>query len=207
VQVLTISAELGAGGEDVAAGVAEVTGMVLVDRGSLIALAQKVDPHFGDVQDADRLEERVGGRLNAMALGLAMTAGSAHAFEELRFRAALPEIARRVMAEAVREPAVVVATAAFGALADQPGTLHIRLRAPFEWRAEMYHRDEMVDRATAERAVRHDDHVKQVWVRELYGMDIDDPKRFALVVDVSRLSRTQVVELLAAAVGRGTRET
>jgi len=198
--LLTIAADLGTGGDEIAGRVAESTGLSLVDREGLVSLAQEMEPAFREVADADELEERVGGRLNALALGLAMTAGSSEAFRELRFRQALPEIARRVLARAMAQPAVIVASAAFAALADHPAAVHVRLRAPRDWRVESHHRRCLIDRAAAERAVKHDDHIKHAWVRELYGADLDDPARFAIVLDVSRFSEDLVVAILAASV-------
>ena len=199
--VLTVAADLGTGGDEIAGRVAEATGLALVDREALVSLAQEMDPAFRDVADADELEERVGGRLNALALGLAMTAGSPDAFRELRFRQALPEIARRVLAQAIAQPSVILASAAFAALADHPAAVHARLRAPRDWRVEMHHRRNVIDHAAAERAVRHDDHLKRAWVRELYGADIDDPAQFGIVLDASCLPDERVAHVLAAAIG------
>jgi cytidylate kinase len=41
----------------------------------------------------------------------------------------------------------------------------------------------------------------QARVRSLYGVDIDDPQRFSLVLNASCFSRDRIVELLLAAGG------
>src|SRR5262249_43378735 len=53
---------------------------------------------------------------------------------ELQLKQALPDLGRRLMSEAAREPCVIAVPAAFAALADHPGAVHARLRAPFDWR-------------------------------------------------------------------------
>jgi len=125
-------------------------------------------------------------------------AGAGDAFHELQLRRTLPELGRTVLEEAARGPAVIFAPAAFAALRDHPAAVHVRLTAPFDWRAAAYARDELVDHAAAERAVRHDDHGKRAWVRTLYGLDLSDSALFTVVADASRLPRERLVEMLRA---------
>jgi hypothetical protein len=196
--VWTISAQEGTYGEEHAAALARAADVPLLDRSALLAYAHEIDSQIGAL---DELEERFGGRLNLAALGLAMTSGAADAFRELRLRQELPELGRAVVAEAARRPGVILASAAFAALQEHPTAIHVRLRAPLEWRIESYRRHRLVDRACAEKAVKHDDHVKRAWVKTLYHVDIDDPSWFSLVVDVSRFSPDRVVETMLAAAG------
>ena len=197
--VWTISAALGAGGREVAEELAARVGAPLYDRHTLAELLHELEPEVSGIDDVDALEERVGGRLNAFALSAALLAGAGNAFHELQLRQTLPELGRTVLHEAANRPAVIFAPAAFAALRDHPAGIHVRLMAPCEWRAAAYARDELVDRAAGERAVRHDDHCKRAWVKTLYGLDLGDPGLFTLVADASRLRREQLVELLRAA--------
>jgi cytidylate kinase len=199
--VWTISAEQGTGGVAIATELAARAGVPLLDRKELAAVAHAVDPEL-ETEDADELEERVGGRLNAFALGAAMISGSPEAFRELQLRKTLPELGRAVLRETARCPAVVLAHGGFAILADHPSAVHVRLRAPFAWRVAEVQRCDLLDRERAKRLVRHDDHLQRSWVRTLYHADLDDPGNFGLVVDVSRLGRDQVVELLLAAGGQ-----
>jgi Cytidylate kinase-like family len=107
------------------------------------------------------------------------------------------------MARATQAPCVILAAAGFAALPDHPSAIHVRLRAPLEWRIAAYQRDNVVDRRCAEKAVKHDDHVKRVWVRTLYGVDVDDARQFSLVLDASRFSAARIVETMLAAAGIG----
>ena len=174
-------------------------GVPLYDRHELARLLHELEPEVSGVDDVDTLEERVGGRLNAFALSAALVAGAGDAFHELQLRRTLPELGRTVLLEAARRPAVIFAPAAFAALRDHPAAVHVRLTAPFEWRAAVYARNELGDHAAAEKAVRHDDQTKRAWVKMLYGLDLGEPSLFALVVDGSRLPRERLVEMLSAA--------
>ncbi|HEY8858839.1 MAG TPA: cytidylate kinase family protein [Gaiellales bacterium] len=199
--VWTISAEEGAGGARIAADLASAADVPLLDFKTLATRAQGL---LGDVPDLEDLEQRVGGRFNAILLSVAlMGAASAGAQAELEFRRTLPELGRAVMGEAARSPCVILAPSAVAALGDHPGAVHARLRAPLEWRIAAYQREHIVDRGTAEHAVKRDDHAKHMWVKTLYHGDLDDFRLFSLAVNVSRFSPQRVVEILLAAAGKG----
>jgi cytidylate kinase len=101
---------------------------------------------------------------------------------------------------------VIFVPAAFAAMTQHPAAVHVRLQAPLEWRIARYSRDHIVDRRCAEKAVRHDDHVKRAWVKSLYHLDVRDGGRFAVVLDVSRFSAERLVEIMLAAGGVATAE-
>lgn len=188
----TISAQIGTGGEQIAAELAERAGVPLLDRHALAAGVEEI----GDV---DSVEQRLCGRLNAVGLTFALTTGAAEAYRELRLRRDLPALGRRLLADATRQPAVVLAHAAFAALGDHPSAVHVRLRAPFAWRVEAVRRAELLDRERAERHVRRDDQLHAAWARALYQADLDDPAAFTLVLDASRLAPDRIVDVLLAA--------
>jgi cytidylate kinase len=197
MRVWTISAEAGAGGERIAADLAEAAGVSLLD---FKALSSLMPEELRDVPDLAHLEERVGGRLNAIGLSLAMIGtGSALALSELEFRRTLPELGRAVLGEAARSSCVILAQSAFLGLRDHVSAIHVRIHAPLEWRIDAYHRDNVVDRGAAERAIKHDDHMTRTWVKTMYHANIEDYSLFSVVVDASRFSTQQVVEMLIAA--------
>jgi cytidylate kinase len=202
--VWTISAEEGTGAASIAEALAAAAGTALLDRESLALFARELNP---DIGDASALEERIGRRLNLSALSIAMSTGSDEAFRELRLLRALPELGRTIMDRAARTPCVILAAASFAALPDHPSAIHVRLRAPLAWRIAAYQRSNVVDRRCAEKAVKHDDHVKRVWVRTLYGVDVDDARQFSLVLDISRFPADRIVDTLLAAAGIGVPAT
>jgi hypothetical protein len=123
MRIWTISAAAGVGGERIAAELAAVAGVSLFDFRALSSLA---GDQLGDVPDLADLEERVGGRLNAIGLSLAMIgSGSALAVSELEFRRTLPELGRAVLGgEAVRSSCVILAPSAFLGLRDHVSAIH-----------------------------------------------------------------------------------
>jgi hypothetical protein len=196
--VWTISAQPGTPGIEVAARLAARVEVPLFDRKALEPIVRELSPELGDLDD---VEGRFGGRLNALALGLAMTYGAPDAFRELELRRTLPELGRKVVGEIARRPAVILASAAAQTLPDHPGAVHARLWAPKEWRVAAYSRSEMVDRARAARELAHADHVERNWVHALFDARVDDLAIYTVVLDASRLAPDRIVDVLLAAAG------
>jgi Cytidylate kinase-like family len=170
----------------------------LLDRRTLALFAHELNPL---VEDGEELERRVGGPLNLAALSMAMTTGSLEAFQELQLRHTLPELGRAVVGDAARRPCVIFAAAAFAALPEHPSAIHVRLRAPLDWRIANYQREHLVDRRCAEKTLKHDDHLRHKWVKTLYHVDIDESRLFSVVLDASRFSTDRLVETLLMAGG------
>jgi hypothetical protein len=199
--VWTISAQAGTPGVEVAAGLAARAGVPLFDRKALEPIVHEFNPKLGDLDD---IEGRFGGRLNALALAVAMTYGAPGAFRELELRRTLPELGRKVMGEVARRPAVILATAAAQGLRDRPGAVHARLWAPEGWRVAAYGRTEVVNRASAALELAHADQVERAWVRALFDVRVDDPALYTVVLDASRLAPDRIVDVLLAATGTST---
>src|SRR5712692_5748364 len=126
--VWTIAAQEGTGGERIAAELAASADVPLLDRQTLALFAHALDPDDLEVEDFEEIEERIGGRLRMLALSMALTTGSAGAaaLHELELRHKLPELGRAVIGAAARRPCVILAPAAFAALPEHPGAIHVR---------------------------------------------------------------------------------
>ena len=200
--VWTISAEAGTGGDQVASALAGAAGVPLLDRGALELLARELEPDVMGGVRIDDLEECVGsGAVTLLSLGVPFSPVASDAVRQLQLQHALPGLGRAVAATAARHCCVLAEPGAFAALGDHPAAVHVRLRAPFDWRVRSYGRTHLVDRKAAEKAVRHDDHVKHAWLRSIYRVDIEDPAHYALVLDASRLSPERLVDTMLAAGG------
>lgn len=165
-------------------------------------LARELNPEITGAGNIDDLGRRVGrAGLTLLALGVPFSPAAAEAARQLQLQHALPELGRAVTARAAREPCVLSASGAFAALSGHCSAVHVRLRAPLEWRVGAYQRDHVVSRRTAEKAVRHDDHVRHAWLRSSYRVDLGDLNQFSLVLDVSRFSHERLVDTMLAAGG------
>ena len=200
--VWTISLQEGTGGEEIAAALAAAAEVPLIDREAEEAIAQVLGllP-----EEVDRLEHDLPGPLYRIAIAVSASSGYAMPDESRVKLPAVRETTERVFREAAKWPCVLFGRAGFRIVADHPGALHVRLRAPFGWRAENYARAHLIPREEAANVIRKEDHARETYVKRLYDVPLDDPGSFHLVIDVSRIDQETVVRLLLEAAGRPTR--
>jgi hypothetical protein len=197
--VWTVSAEQGTGGDRISAGLAAAADVELIDRDALALLAHDINPGVIGGDTIDQLERSVGrGGVNLLALGVPFSPFAGELVRQLHLQHALPELGRVVTAQAARRPCVIAAAGAFAAMDTHHSAIHVRVRAPLEWRVAQYAREHLVDHRCAAKTVRADDHRKHAWLKAIYHIDIDDPRHFALVLDASRLCPERIVETLLA---------
>jgi hypothetical protein len=200
--VWTVAAEQGTGGDRLSAALAAAADVELLDRDALAVLAHELNPEITDGATIDELERTVGSPgITLLALGIPFSPLAGELVRDLQLHHALPALGRAVLDRAAHEPCVIYAPAAFAALAGHAGPVHVRLRAPLEWRIAQHARERFLSRRAAEKEVREDDRRKHAWVRSIYHVEIDDPRHYSLVLDASRFPLERQVETLLAAAG------
>jgi cytidylate kinase len=186
----TISWEAGSGGERIAELLAGRAGVPLVDPHAVAARQDVVDDEHSK-------------RLPPWVSGVALSApvfGISH--EVLVEQSTAPSARERIEAvilEAARRPCVIADCAAFAILSDHPNACHVRVRAPLEWRARQYARDNCVSCEAARRALVREERHRHFQVRRAYGRALDSVDNFTIVCDTSRLQPDDLVGMLLAA--------
>ena len=198
--VWTISFEAGSGGELLARALGERAGAPLIDRQAVVAIADALEI---ELEKASHLEHPPpGGRLEQMGLAAAALAPlGAGAVAELRRQPTLRAVTERVIREAARQRCVILGRGGFLILADHPGAIHIRLRAPLEWRVAQHAGHECISRENGRRAILAEDHARDAYLRRLYGRHFADLSGFHLVIDASRFRAETIVEMALVAAG------
>jgi cytidylate kinase len=202
---VTISAGYGAGGSVVAARVAQLLDVPLLDRAISSAVAEQLrvtveEAHGGAVHHS--LSERFLSVLAPLSAGVLAASTSsaprditASGDEAAWFR----EPAEAVMRAALASGAVILGRAGAAAFRDEPGVLRVRLFGPPEARAAQAARIENVDEPTARRRLPEVDRARAQYVRRLYRADIDDPGLFHLQINSTVVPLEASAELIVAA--------
>lgn len=206
---VTISAGYGAGGSVVAAQVAELLGIPLLDRAISSGVAAQLRV---SVQEAEggavrrSLPDRFLGALAPLAAGVLAASASASprdltasADEAAWFR----ERAEAVMRAALVSGAVILGRAGAAAFRGEPGVLRVRLFGPPEARIAQAARIESIDEPTARQRLPEVDRARAQYVRRLYRADIDDPDLFHLHIDSTAVPLETCAQLIAAAYRAG----
>src|ERR1700722_5245040 len=186
---VTISAAYGAGGSVVAARVAQLLDVPLLDRAISSAVAEQQQASVDEAREGAvrrSLPDRFLGVLAPLAVGV-LAASSSAAPRDLTASgdeaAWFREQAEAVMRAALTAGAVILGRAGAAAFQGEPGVLRVRLFGAPEARAAQAARIEDVDEPTARQRLPGVDRARAQYVRRLYRADIDDPDLFHLQID------------------------
>jgi CMP/dCMP kinase len=182
MRVVTVSREYGAGGGEVAQGLARALGWELLDR-ELLHRAAAVE-HVPDA-DLERLDEK--------AVGLA---------DRLRLHPPHQKYLHG-LAEAVRQAAgrgnvVLVGRGARQLLGDSADAFHLRLVAPREWRAARMAGREGWALEQAKARCAEVDRTRERFTRYFFGAEAARSEQYDLVVNTGRVPPDDVVGCVSA---------
>jgi uncharacterized protein len=203
-KVVCISHATGAGGEDVGRLVAEQLGFGYLD-GEIVARAAArggIDP--GQVADEERrksLGARVleawahgGGEAWALTGSGSLRAGDQPESEEIR--ALIREVTEQA---AARGNVVIVAHAASHTVEPGHAALRVFVTASADTRAERLRETRALDHKSAIRAIGESDAGRRDYLKRFYGVDVELPTHYDLVVNTDALSIEQAARLIADA--------
>ncbi|HWT24942.1 MAG TPA: cytidylate kinase-like family protein [Solirubrobacteraceae bacterium] len=196
--LVTISAYYGAGGSRIAPELARRLNVPFLGRPPVPELAEP----GAEAQAGGEGFAGGAGRLLSRVVSLAVSWGTPSGLtaEEL-----LPDHLRREeLDEEVRELArggagVVLGRAAVVVLRDDPRALHVLLEGPAEARLRQAMEIEGIDEAEARRRLARVDRFRRAYVEDLYGVKVDVPGMFHLVLDSTALPPDACVEVIAVA--------
>jgi cytidylate kinase len=112
-------------------------------------------------------------------------------------------LSRTMLALAAAGAAVLVGRGGNEALAGRPGTLHVLVTAGERVRIQRVMAAEGLDAYDALDRVRASDRDRAAYVRQFFGGDWLDPRRYDLVVATDRLTAQAAAEVIAAAARAG----
>jgi cytidylate kinase len=202
--LITISREFGAGASDLAARLGETLGWPVLDAEIPHAVAERL----GIPDDSlEQWDEHSPGLLES--IGHALVMGSPDVVLD-------PTYARRPVAEDVANatrdllleraagvPLIVVGHGGQAIFHDRPRTLHVRLVAPIELRAERVIGRRACSRHEAVAIAQSVDRDRMGYVKQFYHRDVRDPLLYAIVINTGIVAMPEaealVVSLLAEA--------
>jgi cytidylate kinase len=185
---ITISTQLGAGGEELAAGLGARLGWQVFDKQIL-----------GEIAKSTNTREKVLSRLDDHAVGTFEDYVS-HLFVpgDLGHPAFVREMMKVVWAIARQGEAIMLGRGANWLLDPRYG-VRVRAIAPVERRAQWITRTQAMSDADAIRRAEEDSADRARFMRQVYKQDIDNPLGYDLVINLGTVDLQPAVELVAAA--------
>lgn len=201
--VVTIARQLASGGDEVAAEVAQRLGVPLLDQEVITRAAQRA----GVSEEALQASQRHASLLSRMleSLGKFGAAGAEGATMEgftstallttsADFRAMLGQVLRDMAAAG---PAVVLGQAGQIALRDMPGTVHVFVHAPLDYRIARHARAQNISHGKARTELEESDRERVRFFQSAYHVNWYDLRLYDVVVDTQLLGVHGAAEMIA----------
>jgi cytidylate kinase len=179
MSTITISRQLGSLGTEVAREVAEKLNYEYVDKekiGKMLA----TDFGFG-APDLEKFDEKKPPFWD---------------FLSVQRRKYLHSIQAAIYDFARKGQVVIVGRGGQVLLRNVPGTLHVRIFAPFAFRVKRLVESERVDEKYAVRMLRQSDHDSAGYMHSFFNADWDDATLYDLLINAEKLSPTSTVQLI-----------
>ncbi len=198
--LVTISAAYGAGGSLIGPRVAERLGVRFLDRAIPVSVADQLEVTREGLSQRPVPQDVFRRWLPRFAPATHVFAGTASRDDptemtEDEYRKAT----EGVLHEYSDVGAVILGRAAAVVLRDEPGALHVRLDGPPEGRIGQAMIVHQVDRPTAERELKIADRARETYVERWYGVNPHNPRLYDLVLNSTRISVDNCVELIVLA--------
>jgi cytidylate kinase len=181
MSIITVSRQLGSGGDEIAAAIADALGFRLVNRESLFE-------EVGLPASDPRLEEECGRSVGVAEriVRLKQMSDSLKSLSE-----AIAEVGRRGRA-------VIVGGGAHLVLRGHPQALHVRIVAPLDVRVAAVAKEASLSEEEARRRVLAADERREFFYREIYGVEWGDPSSFHLTLDSASTGKEGCVAVIIA---------
>ncbi|NJD67296.1 MAG: hypothetical protein C3F12_10255 [Candidatus Methylomirabilota bacterium] len=180
--IITISRQIGSGGDEIAARLAAELGFTLVDHALLVELLKAQHLSQSDVEAVDE-EER--------------STTSAQSPADQVYVDLLPAFITNLATE---KDLVVLDCGGQCVFRGFPGALHVRVVAAAKERARRLMDERGIDERSAMRLIEESDETRRRFIRHYYGEDIDAAVHYDLVINTDRLSVEAAMRLIRPAV-------
>jgi cytidylate kinase len=204
--VVCISHQDGAHGQEVAVRVAESLGFRLIDEDIIAQAAVDAGVDHEVVADVERRKSalvRLVEGLGTTGMGTTYVAPPNIASQDQPASDELRGLIRSVIEEtAGKGSAVIVAHAASLALAEREDVLRVFVTASPSTRAERLASTLSVDVKQAGRAIKRSDAERADYIKRFYGVGAELPTHYDLVINTDRLAPDDAAGLIVASTGR-----
>ena len=197
--VITVSAPLGAGGDQVAQRLAGELNLPFVDRAIPAAVAEQLSVPVASAQARDDRREPAALRLLVSAANTEPLFGLEVAGidfdDEDQFRLATEA---QLWKLAATSGGVILGRVGAVILAGHPRAIHVRVAASRATRCRRVHEYGGLDEPAALRLIDRTDRARADYARHLYGADLSDPGLYDLIVATDKLSIEDAAQVVTA---------
>jgi len=198
--VICVSYDLGAGGEEVARRVADRLGFAYLNEEIVVDAARRGGIDRERVADEERRKGMFEGLLDYLSNTSSLAPGAPTAPpDEISAEAVQALLRGAIDAVAERGSVVIAAHAASHALADQPRALRVLVTATPDARAARVAAEQQLEAREATKRVSRSDAARADYLRRFYGIARELPTQYDVVVNTGTLSHDEAAEVVVRA--------
>jgi cytidylate kinase len=199
-RVICLSRTLGAGGEAVAADVAQRLGYRYYDDEILAMAAEKAGVSHGEVARSERSQPVVNRVLDILATTPMISEGGYIAPAQPNLKLSYSHVIEQVIRElAEAGDAVIVAHGASHPLAGRADVMRVLVTASFDGRVERLVAQDGIDVAKAKKSVEESDRERARYLERFYKVKHESPTQYDLTINTDAVSTADAVNIVLAA--------
>ncbi len=202
--VITISRQLGSGGEEIALKVCRILGYSCFDKGLMVSVAKSLGVSEEDIEDFSEDTYKVKGFVDKILLRKKPVAISHSLKNNVQMRKVLDEegclstIQMVINSLASRGEVVIVGRGGQAILKDKVGTLKVRIVAPTEIRIERIMKSEGLSKENAFKMIEDSDRATAEYLRRFYNIDWEDPSIYDMVLNTGKMDLSTAARVIAS---------
>lgn len=207
--VITMSRQIGSGAAEIANRLCKELGLIAFDKRLMARVATEVGLSEHEIVDYSEDQYKLRGFFDALfrrprpVAEVSTWAGGreagyerqVHVLDEAR---AIDLIRATILAAYERANVLIIGRGGQAILEDKPGVFHVRIVAPYEYRVQRIQSEEQCTVPQARRLIEEHDRATAEYLQTFYGIDVDDPTLYHLVLNAGKLGVTKCVHLIKA---------
>ena len=207
---ITLSRQLGSGGDQIAARVSELLNYRLFDKSMILQVAADVGLSESEIVDfsedshtARNFFERLfgGSRTVARSRVWVETPGGERQAQDVRLddQSSVAITQASVQAAFRRGNVIIIGRGGQAILRGRKDVLHVRIQAPFDVRVRRIAAQEKITVEEAEARVKARDISDVAWIKRHFDLDSHDPQFFDLIINTTKFTQAAAVDLILKA--------
>jgi len=202
--VITVSRQLGSGGDEIGLEVSKILGYAYFDKSLMTSIGKDLGVCEEDIADFSEDTYKVSSLVDRILLRKKLVAAPLDAKDFAQIRKTLDEdeclsvIQVVVNNLASRRKTVIVGRGGQAILKNKVGVLHVRIVAPTEVRVERIMKSGGLTREDAQRLVKENDKASAEYLRRFYNIDWEDLSNYDLVLNTGKMDFSTAAKVIAS---------
>ncbi len=202
--VITISRQLGSGGDEIALKVCKILGYAYFDKSLMLSVAKSLGVCEEDIADFSEDTYKVKGLVDKILLRKNPPAISYALKNNLQIRKVLDEeaclsaIQMVINSLASRGETVIVGRGGQAILKDKVAVLHVRIVAPTAVRLKRIMKSRGLSKEAALKLIEYNDKAQAEYLRRFYNIDWEDPTIYDMVLNIWKMDLSTAARMIAS---------